>query len=104
MQISFALLYINRVCASENTKEVRVIWPVCAYLVLRADPPTWGRSKSTPNGAFLSVRKDLSSAICSRSMSGVYPTPPITPSPPAFVTAAASLGPAATFMPASRTG
>eukprot|EP00924_Labyrinthula_sp_SR-Ha-C_P006634 maker-scaffold_29-snap-gene-0.53-mRNA-1 protein AED:0.03 eAED:0.03 QI:934/1/1/1/0/0/2/25/65 len=30
--------------------------------------------------------------------------PPITPSPPAFVTAAASLGPAATFIPASRIG
>ena len=81
-----------------------VIWPVCAYFVLRAEPPTCGRSKSTPNGAFLSVRKDLSSAICSRSMSGVYPTPPITPRPPAFVTAAASLGPAATFIPARRTG
>src|SRR4051794_3720868 len=37
-------------------------------------------------------------------MSGVYPTPPITPSPPAFVTAAASLGPAATFIPARRMG
>ena len=34
----------------------------------------------------------------------MYPTPPITPSPPAFVTAAASLGPAATFIPASITG
>lgn len=31
-----------------------------------------------------------------------YPTPPMTPIPPAFVTAAASSGPAATFMPASR--
>lgn len=41
------------------------------YLVLRALPPTWGRSKSTPKGAFLSVRYSLSSEICSRSMSGV---------------------------------
>ena len=31
-------------------------------------------------------------------------TPPITPIPPAFVTAAANLGPAATFMPANMTG
>jgi len=31
-------------------------------------------------------------------------TPPMTPRPPALVTAAASLGPAATFMPASMTG
>lgn len=31
-------------------------------------------------------------------------TPPMTPRPPAFVTAAASLGPAATFIPASRIG
>lgn len=31
-------------------------------------------------------------------------TPPITPRPPAFVTAAASRGPAATFIPASKTG
>lgn len=67
----------------------------------------------------------MSSAICSRSMSGVYPTPPITPRPPALccvsycceeialslpevvaylVTAAASLGPAATFIPASMMG
>jgi hypothetical protein len=29
----------------------------------------------------------------------VYPTPPMTPRPPALVTAAASSGPAATFMP-----
>ena len=76
----------------------------CAYFVFLALPPTWGRSKSTPKGAFLSLRNDLSSAICSRSMSGVYPTPPMTPSPPALVTAAASLGPAATFIPARRTG
>lgn len=75
--------------------------PACdAYLVFRALPPTWGSNRSTPNGAFWSSRKDLSSAICSRSMSGVYPIPPRTPSPPAFVTAAASLGPAATFIPA----
>jgi hypothetical protein len=31
-------------------------------------------------------------------------TPPMTPNPPAFVTAAASFGPAATFIPASITG
>jgi hypothetical protein len=31
----------------------------------------------------------------------VYPTPPMTPRPPAFVTAAASSGPAATFIPVS---
>lgn len=94
-----------------------------AYLVLRAPAPTCGSSRSTPKGAFLSCRKLLISAICSRSMSGVYlhrgingrrsfvpahslshPTPPMTPRPPAFVTAAASLGPAATFMPASMIG
>ena len=34
-----------------------------------------------------------------RNTFGVYPTPPMTPNPPAFVTAAASSGPAATFMP-----
>lgn len=34
----------------------------------------------------------------------MYPNPPITPIPPALVTAAASLGPAATFMPASMIG
>lgn len=34
----------------------------------------------------------------------MYPSPPITPIPPALVTAAASLGPAATFMPASMIG
>jgi hypothetical protein len=27
-----------------------------SYLVLRALPPTWGRSRSTPKGAFLSFR------------------------------------------------
>lgn len=43
----------------------------CPYLVFRALPPTCGRRRSTPNGAFLSLRKPLSSAICSRSMSGV---------------------------------
>lgn len=37
-------------------------------------------------------------------MSGVYPTPPMTPRPPALETAAASFGPAATFIPARRTG
>jgi hypothetical protein len=36
-------------------------------------------------------------------MSGVYPTPPMTPRPPASDTAAASLGPAATFIPARKT-
>lgn len=84
-----------------------VMWAVQTrrtYLVLRALPPTWGRRRSTPKGALLSFRYPFSSAICSRSMSGVYPTPPMTPIPPALVTAAASLGPAATFMPASRTG
>lgn len=39
-----------------------------------------------------------------RNTFGVYPTPPITPNPPAFVTAAASSGPAATFIPASIMG
>jgi hypothetical protein len=34
----------------------------------------------------------------------VYPIPPRTPRPPAFVTAAASFGPAATFIPARRIG
>ena len=33
-----------------------------------------------------------------------YPTPPMTPIPPALLTAAASLGPAATFIPANMTG
>ncbi len=32
------------------------------------------------------------------------PTPPIVPRPPALVTAAAKLGPAATFIPANKTG
>lgn len=36
---------------------------------------------------------------CCRRILGVYPTPPITPIPPALVTAAASSGPAATFIP-----
>lgn len=35
---------------------------------------------------------------CWRRIFGVYPIPPITPRPPAFVTAAASSGPAATFI------
>jgi len=35
---------------------------------------------------------------------GTRRTPPMTPRPPAFVTAAASFGPAATFIPASMTG
>ena len=43
----------------------------CAHFVFRALPPTCGIKRSTPNGAFLSFRKLLSSAICSRSMSGV---------------------------------
>ena len=37
-------------------------------------------------------------------ISGRHTTPPMTPIPPALVTAAASLGPAATFIPASITG
>jgi hypothetical protein len=72
--------------------------------VFLALPPTWGKSRSTPKGAFLSWRNPFNSAICSRSMSGVYPTPPMTPMPPASLTAAASFGPAATFMPASMMG
>ena len=36
---------------------------------------------------------------CDLKIFGVYPTPPMTPRPPALVTAAASSGPAATFMP-----
>lgn len=74
------------------------------HLVLRALPPTCGIKRSTPNGAFLSTRYDFNSSICCRSWSGVYPNPPITPIPPAFVTAAASLGPAATPIPAKRIG
>lgn len=42
-----------------------------AYFVFLALPPTCGIRRSTPKGAFLSVRKPFSSAICSRSMSGV---------------------------------
>merc|ERR1719262_563765 len=38
------------------------------------------------------------------SIFGVYPRPPITPRPPALVTAAARAGPAATFIPARMTG
>jgi len=40
-------------------------------LVFLALPPTCGIKRSTPKGAFLSLRKLLSSAICSRSISGV---------------------------------
>ena len=40
-------------------------------LVFLALPPTCGINRSTPKGAFLSCRKLLSSAICSRSISGV---------------------------------
>lgn len=43
----------------------------------------------------------VSLLTCARRTFGVYPCPPITPKPPAFVTAAASSGPAATFIPAS---
>jgi hypothetical protein len=36
---------------------------------------------------------------CTRRIFGVYPWPPMTPRPPALVTAAASSDPAATFIP-----
>ena len=55
----------------ESCLSARHVIPLFAYFVFLADPPTCGRSKSTPNGAFLSVRKDFNSAICSRSISGV---------------------------------
>lgn len=66
-----------------------------SLLVLRAVPPTAGSKRFTPNGAFLSFRAALRSWICSRKNAGLYPTPPMTPRPPALVTAAASSGPAA---------
>jgi hypothetical protein len=43
-------------------------------------------------------------SICLFLLLGPMPTPPITPKPPALVTAAANLGPAATFIPARRIG
>ncbi len=35
-------------------------------LVLRALPPTWGRSRSTPKGPFLSTRSSLMALICAQ--------------------------------------
>ena len=46
-----------------------------------------------------SCTNSLAMLTCCRRNFGVYPTPPITPRPPALVTAAASSGPAATFIP-----
>jgi hypothetical protein len=45
---------ITRLACANNGKSTSVIEG--SYLVLRALPPTWGRSRSTPKGAFLSFR------------------------------------------------
>ena len=83
-------------------------------LVFLAFPPTCGRARSTPKGASLSSSCDFSSSIVPWSTFGLMRIPPMTPIPPlhliqltnasrangehtAFVTAAASLGPAATY-------
>ena len=85
-------------------------------MVFLAFPPTCGRARSTPNGASLSSRCDFSSSIAPWSNFGFMRIPPMEPMPPlvssqpanpprakkrkkrtAFVTAAASLGPAATY-------
>lgn len=51
-------------------------------LVFLALPPTWGSSKSTPNGAFLSSRWDLRSSMEPWRNLGLWRTPPMTPMPP----------------------
>jgi len=82
--------------------------------VFLAFPPTCGRARSTPKGASLSSSCDFSSSIVPWSIFGLMRIPPMTPMPPlhpiqlagapkadrkhtAFVTAATSLGPAATY-------
>ena len=50
---------------------LKVGWAGPIYFVFLALPPTCGIKRSTPNGAFLSFKKPFSSAICSRSISGV---------------------------------
>ena len=82
--------------------------------VFLAFPPTCGSARSTPKGASLSSSFDFNSSSEPRSIFGLMEIPPMTPIPPlflsqptnppceneehtAFVTAAASLGPAATY-------
>jgi hypothetical protein len=72
--------------------------------VFLAPSPTCGKRRSTPNGASLSFNNPFISAIISRNIFGVYLAPPSVPKPPAFVTAAASSGPATWSMPASMMG
>jgi hypothetical protein len=48
--VSFVILHVN---VGTNCAEGNII---CTYLVLRAEPPTCGSRRSTPNGAFLSFR------------------------------------------------
>ena len=68
--VEFALGVI--VAAQDNfVSLVHSVDSPCAYFVFRALPPTCGIKRSTPNGAFLSFKKLLISAICSRSISGV---------------------------------
>jgi hypothetical protein len=69
----FVELALGVIVATRDTSisSVHPVDSLRAYFVFRALPPTCGIKRSTPNGAFLSFRKLLSSAICSRSMSGV---------------------------------
>lgn len=90
--------------ASVNIHSRLIAEEAFSYFVLRAPPPTLGIMRSTPNGAFLSCKYDLSSSMASESCSGVYVPPPMTPRPPALVTAAASRGLDVPFMPASTMG
>lgn len=69
----FAELALGVVVAASTTLVAAfpVLVLISSYLVFRALPPTCGSSRSTPNGAFLSLRSAFNSAICSLSMSGV---------------------------------
>ena len=65
---------------------------------------SWGIIAGYAGGKVDSIMMSLRSSSISRSRAGVYVCPPTTPHPPALLTAAASAGPEATFIPAKMTG